>query len=215
MQLIRNQLGMRKLSQELKENLPFSIEGAFTTFEIKRLQELLKLMEGNPEHQALTSGDANYGGIRTESSERVAYETMIPPTPEFNWYYEKLEDLVYKVNESVYKFNLTMIAEPSIYLRYDGDEQGKYDPHIDIGPTYPTSLRKLSSTIILNDDYEGGDLIFNGVGMESEDDKQNSMYPKTPGTIIFFPSYLVHGVTPVTKGTRYAIVTWIHGPSFV
>ena len=96
--MIRNQLGMRTLTQELKENLPFSIEGAFTTFEIKRLQELLKLMEDNPEHQALTSGDSQYGGVRTESSERVAYETMIPPLNEFNWYYDKLEDLVYKVN---------------------------------------------------------------------------------------------------------------------
>ena len=106
------------------------------------------------------------------------------------------------------------MMEPSIYLRYDGKEGGKYDPHMDMGTNYPTSLRKLSSTIFINDDYEGGELIFDGLG-KGADGEDIVYYPKTPGTIVFFPSFLIHGVKPVTKGQRYSIVTWFHGPPFV
>ena len=38
--------------------------------------------------------------------------------------------------------------------------------------------------------------------------------PDVLGSMILFPSYLVHRVLPITKGTRYAIVGWMHGDSF-
>tara|TARA_R100000231_G_scaffold138657_1_gene117522 strand:+ start:599 stop:721 length:123 start_codon:yes stop_codon:yes gene_type:complete len=34
------------------------------------------------------------------------------------------------------------------------------------------------------------------------------------GSIIFFPSYMVHAVTPVTKGVRNALVGWVNGNPF-
>ena len=34
------------------------------------------------------------------------------------------------------------------------------------------------------------------------------------GTAIAFPSYVLHGVKPVTTGTRYSLVAWITGPEF-
>jgi predicted 2-oxoglutarate/Fe(II)-dependent dioxygenase YbiX len=33
--------------------------------------------------------------------------------------------------------------------------------------------------------------------------------------MIIFPSYLVHKVMPVTSGTRYALVGWAHGNTFI
>ena len=33
--------------------------------------------------------------------------------------------------------------------------------------------------------------------------------------IVFFPSWMPHMVTPVTKGTRKTLVGWVHGPDFV
>jgi predicted 2-oxoglutarate/Fe(II)-dependent dioxygenase YbiX len=38
--------------------------------------------------------------------------------------------------------------------------------------------------------------------------------PQEKGTILVFPSYMVHGVEPVTKGIRYSCVTWFLGPYF-
>ena len=31
---------------------------------------------------------------------------------------------------------------------------------------------------------------------------------------IFFPSFLMHRVTPVKQGTRYSLVSWFLGPPF-
>ena len=56
-------------------------------------------------------------------------------------------------------------------------------------------------SINLNEDFEGGDLVFYDC---------DPIEQKT-GNIIFFPSYLPHEVTPVTKGTRYSLVMWFLG----
>ena len=37
---------------------------------------------------------------------------------------------------------------------------------------------------------------------------------KERGLIALFPSYTMHRVTPVTKGTRYSLVAWVSGPAF-
>ena len=72
--------------------------------------------------------------------------------------------------------------------------------------------RKLSMTILLNDNYQGGEFQFsvnrNGVLDIETPDFKNS------GSIIVFPSFACHQVTPVTKGTRYSLVAWFVGPPF-
>ena len=93
-------------------------------------------------------------------------------------------------------------------------KNGHYDFHFD-GNGFTRSqvenkfiknkTRKLSMTIVLNDDYEGGEFEF-------LNDK-NLIKQKT-GTIIVFPSYIVHKVKPVTKGTRYSLVVWFCGEPF-
>ena len=64
--------------------------------------------------------------------------------------------------------------------------------------------RKLSMSIILNDEYEGGEFEFFG--------RQQVLGKR--GTIIVFPSYMMHRVKPVTKGIRYSLVTWFCGEPF-
>tara|TARA_R110000787_G_scaffold62858_2_gene141919 strand:+ start:1279 stop:1917 length:639 start_codon:yes stop_codon:yes gene_type:complete len=74
-------------------------------------------------------------------------------------------------------------------------------------------VRKLSMSILLNDDYEGGAFQFAQLV-----DRGESVTP-TPGlykagSIIVFPSFMIHRVQPVTKGTRYSLVSWFLGPPF-
>tara|TARA_R100001440_G_scaffold500_2_gene1480 strand:+ start:1063 stop:1647 length:585 start_codon:yes stop_codon:yes gene_type:complete len=64
--------------------------------------------------------------------------------------------------------------------------------------------RKLSMSIILNDDYEGGEFEFFA---------KDKVLSKR-GTIIVFPSYMQHRVKPVTKGIRYSLVAWFCGEPF-
>ncbi len=74
------------------------------------------------------------------------------------------------------------------------------------------TVRKISVSVILNDDYEGGNLEFMELG-EYGKIITTSVKPKI-GTCIIFPSFVNHRVSPVTKGTRYSVVAWYGGPPF-
>ena len=96
-------------------------------------------------------------------------------------------------------------SQQSEFLIYKPD--GHYNSHVDTQFKISNNTRKLSVIAFLNDDYEGGKFWINCDG--------NVEYPvQTKGTVIVFPSYIVHGVEPVTKGVRYSCVTWIEGPYF-
>ena len=55
--------------------------------------------------------------------------------------------------------------------------------------------------------YEGGDLQF----MLNQ---KIVSAPREKGTIIVFPSFMMHRVTPITKGVRKSIVGWVAGPPY-
>ena len=66
--------------------------------------------------------------------------------------------------------------------------------------------RKISASLLLNDEteYEGGDLVI----------LDERVKAKKRGTIIVFPSFMAHQVTPVTRGVRYSAVCWMLGPKW-
>ena len=188
---------------------PFAIEAAFGEIELKRLE---KQMKNLPETQALTHGDSNFGSA-DEDSERLAWEKGLPFDNDFSWVYSKLQDLTWDINQETWNFELLAMLEPAIYLRYKSSEKGKYDFHVDCGGNGPSAYRNMSLIVLLSDpnDYEGGDILFQDyLGTDGED----MLYPKTKGTVIFFPSFLRHAVTPVTKGERKSLVLWVHGKPF-
>jgi PKHD-type hydroxylase len=71
------------------------------------------------------------------------------------------------------------------------------------------TVRKLSFVIQLSDpkDYKGGEL-----QIHLSDTPE--VMKKEQGTLIAFPSYILHEVTPITKGKRYSLVGWITGKPF-
>ena len=74
------------------------------------------------------------------------------------------------------------------------------------------NVRKLSMTILLNDDYKGGQFQFRSF----DKGKLVVINPpiKNKGSIVIFPSGMLHRVSPVTKGVRYSVVVWVLGPPF-
>lgn len=100
-------------------------------------------------------------------------------------------------------------CEPLQFTKYDVGE--RYDWHIDMIWDEPDS-RKISFSLLLNDDFEGGDLEFE-IGSPGTEERITTVKMRK-GDIVFFPSYLWHRVTPVTKGERYSLVGWARGPSF-
>ena len=68
-------------------------------------------------------------------------------------------------------------------------------------------MRKISLVVFLSDtkDYDGGDFEF----------QEEAKIPAEKGSILIFPSFLSHRVTPVTRGLRYSLVNWFIGPALV
>jgi PKHD-type hydroxylase len=74
------------------------------------------------------------------------------------------------------------------------------------------NVRKLSITVLLNENYEGGEFQF-AVLLHGNRVIVTPEFNKT-GSIIVFPSDMAHRVAPVTKGIRHSLVTWFLGPPF-
>jgi len=83
-------------------------------------------------------------------------------------------------------------------------------------PDFVGKVRKLSITINLNEpgEYDGGNLKFDFGPHASGKRFHECTEIRPQGSIIVFPSYVYHQVTPVTRGTRYSLVLWSLGQPF-
>jgi len=124
------------------------------------------------------------------------------PTDVFYWNYIKKEiERLYVF----YKVKFPQMQSSKInqidLLKYS--EGGKYNVHTDHWTTTP---RHLSVIMNLNNDYEGGDLIFT-----DQKEKEIKRLKLEKGSTVFFPSNFMypHSIQPITKGTRYSIVAWL------
>jgi len=122
------------------------------------------------------------------------------------WLADKLEDAVAHINQTFFGFELSGFAEAFQYTVYR--EGGWYGWHMDKGEN-TVAPRKLSLTIQLStpDEYDGGEFQINN-GSEV------LQFPREQGRVYAFPSWVLHQVTPVSRGTRRALVIWTHGPAF-
>jgi hypothetical protein len=84
-------------------------------------------------------------------------------------------------------------------LRYQEGE--RFGLHTDAILGRSEGFRQLSALIYLNDDYTGGETYF---------PRQNIKFKARAGDLLLFPSNFCypHEALPVTKGTKYAVVTW-------
>lgn len=84
---------------------------------------------------------------------------------------------------------------------YAADEQAHFRPHRDNGQAV-TAHRRFALSIALNDDFEGGDLMF------PEYNLRPHKVPK--GWCIVFPCAILHTVTRVTRGCRYVFLPFLY-----
>ena len=116
-------------------------------------------------------------------------------------------------NKCNWNFNLS-ICEPLQYTVYE--EKDHYDWHIDSHskPYDNGFIRKLSFTICLNNDYEGGLFELCSPHPNSIKNISTSHFLKQ-GSIIVLPSHMWHKVHEVTSGVRKVLVGWILGKPFI
>ena len=136
---------------------------------------------------------------------------------------------IHSINNKYWKFDLSK-PEPLQYSIYN--EGDYYNWHNDQRESvYEDGLvRKLSFTVFLNEDYDGGDFEIVQLSAAKELPKLNvenvsatllvneggmiTGPQPAAGTMIVFPSYLWHRVEPVIKGPRKSLVGWFLGKPF-
>lgn len=126
--------------------------------------------------------------------------------PEHRWVYDLVWAIAQAANELL-RYDIAPLPEKIQLACYDAREAGFFQWHADTVPSDMT--RKISISVPLNDpsEYDGGVLQLN---------QGTSIIPvdQAPGIPIIFPSWLIHRVTPVTRGKRYSLVAWIRGPNW-
>jgi PKHD-type hydroxylase len=187
-------------SEKSNDYLEFYVfQEVFTDEEIETIIEL-----GN--NLYLREGKVNGGRNDLNTTVRKSEIGFFEFNEDTKWIFDRIADHVIIANEELWNFDLIGFGDSIQFTKYHGDG-GHYDWHADIGETVPH--RKISVVIQLSDetDYEGGNLQFN-IG------PSYPQAPKTKGTMIIFPTYMLHRVTPVVDGLRMSLVSWISGPNF-
>jgi len=135
------------------------------------------------------------------------------------WIYREIQPYAQLANENAgWNYHWDW-SESCQFTKYEGSKKGHYNWHTDCGlaPNENNKIRKLSMIIPLVDgnEYEGGDFELNLNNPENENNIVTIKEARIKGTVIVFPSFVWHRVTPVTSGTRYSLVNWHQGRPFV
>lgn len=187
-----------------------------------------------PEH--FCKPGENWGAFTAEECEWIiSFSKQIPPNqgtvdgkvkPEFRqvnvwgisysestkWLWEKLTNNVKYANSKWWNYDIYGIVDNLQLLCYSASNSqkninGHYIKHIDNGDYH--YYRKISFSVQLSDtkDYEGSEL-------KLYTKREAEKLPKARGTMVMFPSFMLHEVTPITRGKRWALVSWVSGPQF-
>lgn len=108
---------------------------------------------------------------------------------------EKSVDLA--VNDFCQQYSINgLVSHHTVLLRYE--DGNMFHDHFDLAAKYP---RVVSSSMFLNDDFDGGELVFKEFGI--------TVKPEAGDILVFCSSFpYMHRVNPVKLGIRYAAVKW-------
>jgi PKHD-type hydroxylase len=153
----------------------------------------------------LSDAEVGNKGIVNESVRKSKISWM-NRNEDSEFIYKKISTAVISLNKRFFKFDLTGFVEDFQFTEYK-EPDNFYTYHTD--SFFNNNIRKLSVTLQLTpqDQYEDGDL-------ELFYEQKPLKMKKDVGRLVVFPSYTLHRVLPVTKGTRHSLVGWVNGPPF-
>lgn len=144
------------------------------------------------------------GGVSDASIRRSSVH-WLKRSEGFGWVYDRLKPAIVQVNAKNFGFEITSFQTSIQLTRYEESQKGFYTWHMDTGPKNATRKLSFSMQVSPPEAYDGGDLeIFHTARPRKA--------PRDRGTLVAFPSWAMHRVTPVTRGVRYSLVAWIAGP---
>ena len=186
------------VKEDINQTNYYWFENGFTT------QEIDTIVNGSLDYEfqkAIIMDEGNTDKFRKSNIKWLPFDSK------WEWVIDKIMSQVTEANNTIWNFELKSIIDNIQYTEYEGNG-GHYDWHLDIGPG-SISHRKISITIQLSDpeEYVGGDLqIMTG--------SEYTTVPRGKGTVVIFPSFLLHRVVPLTSGNRKSLVLWVGGDHY-
>jgi PKHD-type hydroxylase len=186
------------IDQSIDQTCYYWFETGFSSEEVNLIVKNAKNYE---------SQKATIIGEDKENTIRKSNIKWLPVNDEWNWVYDRVSNQIIEANKALWQFNLHTIIDNIQYTEYEGNG-GHYDWHLDIGPR-SINHRKVSVVVQLSDpdDYVGGNL-------ELHPGSNSFAVPRGKGTVVVFPSFLLHRVTPLTSGLRRSLVLWAGGEPY-
>ena len=172
-------------------------------FSPKQCQMIIEAGRSQPRQNASIGQAKKKGGI-VDTNTRTSHISWIPfkNMPEM---YKDIETMMKKTNGNHFGFDGMQITELAQYTEYPSG--GFYDWHMDsdVNFTHEPTVRKISMTCLLSheSEFEGGELQL---------EKEKNKIKLVQGQAVFFASFLLHRVAPVTRGVRKSLVMWFGGP---
>lgn len=189
-----------------KEELEFRVNQVIykKVFEYEECEKLLEYyQDGMSPSGTLTytsndryrvSEDLNRSDYRRSNEKFISQE-------EGAWIKEKLKPTIKDINDKFFKIESLLFGQFG-FLEYKENDEFKW--HTDMGLIAPYSLRKISIVIFMSnrDEYEGGQIEFLP--------KLKDPIKMEKGYMLVFPSHKIHRVSPITKGIRRTLVSWLY-----
>jgi PKHD-type hydroxylase len=173
------------------------------------LNIILSLPEWHITHTAEVGVQAHSNGVIAPDIRRtdVAWMNVNNATIPI---WQKITNTVAEVNRQYFHFDLTGCYEPAQLSLYTEKNKSHYNWHTDALMGDSKAPRKLTMVLSLSNphEFEGGEL-----QVKINDDQPQTLELQK-GRAWFFPSWVLHRVTPVTAGIRRSLVLWVGGPPF-
>jgi predicted 2-oxoglutarate/Fe(II)-dependent dioxygenase YbiX len=166
----------------------------------KDCEMLVKLYNTAPDEEA------GVGGGNTNKVDKSIRNVNRVILPVYKGIGARLAAVGLDANRQRWQFDITH-ANQSEFLKYPTGG-GRYKGHVDtfMEKGHP-ECRKLTVLAFLNDNFKGGKFFL-------QDSHEKFYPPQKAGTVLVFPSFMLHGVEDVEEGERYSVVCWMVGPWF-
>ena len=182
----------------------YIVETTRPIFTPEQCRDIINAGRAEPKQDAQVGNKEGIkGGVidtktRTSHISWIPFKTMQPM-------YKKIEQIMKATNGNHFGFDGMQITEMAQYTEYPSG--GFYDWHMDsdVNFAHEPTVRKISMTCLLSheSEFEGGELQL---------EKEKNKIKLVQGQAVFFASFLLHRVAPVTRGVRKSLVMWFGGP---
>ena len=182
----------------------YIVETTKPIFTPEQCQMIINAGRSEPRNNAeVGSSQGSKGGVY-DTKTRTSHISWIP-FKKMTEMYQQIEKTMKQTNGNHFGFEGMQITEMAQYTEYP--EGGFYDWHVDndLHCANEPPVRKISMTCLLSheSEFEGGEL---------QIEKDKNKIKLVQGQAIFFASFLLHRVAPVTRGVRKSLVMWFGGP---